>query len=60
MVLTVNPQRSCQRRIDIGVVGAHPAGSDAAFELRAYFSDHLIAGCPRTIPAAVSTGCSTG
>jgi hypothetical protein len=34
--------RSCQhhsRRIDIGIVGPHPAGSDAAFEIRAIFSD---------------------
>lgn len=39
-VLGLNPQRSWPRRIDIGVVGPHSHG-DAAFEVRAFFSDHL-------------------
>jgi PhzF family phenazine biosynthesis protein len=38
-VLALNPVRSHHRRIDIGVVGPHPAGAEAAFELRALFSD---------------------
>jgi PhzF family phenazine biosynthesis protein len=28
-------------QIDIGVVGPHPEGSDVAFEVRAFFADHL-------------------
>ncbi|MFZ6046985.1 PhzF family phenazine biosynthesis protein [Pseudomonas sp. CR3202] len=40
IVLSLNPQRSWPRRIDIGVVGPHSRG-DAAFEVRAFFSDHL-------------------
>ncbi|WP_277982802.1 PhzF family phenazine biosynthesis protein [Sphingomonas faeni] len=38
-VLAVEPARHHSRRIDIGIVGPHPAGSDAAFEIRAIFSD---------------------
>ncbi|WP_177424314.1 PhzF family phenazine biosynthesis protein [Pseudomonas sp. MYb185] len=40
-VLSLNPLRSWPRQVDIGVVGPHPAGSDVAFELRAFFSDSL-------------------
>lgn len=40
-VLALNPARSWPRRIDVGVVGPHAAGGDAAFEVRAFFSDHL-------------------
>lgn len=40
-VLSLNPQRTWPRRLDIGIVGPHPAGNDTAFELRAFFSDHL-------------------
>lgn len=40
-VLRLEPQRSTPRRIDIGVIGPHEAGTDAAFEVRAFFSDHL-------------------
>jgi len=38
-VLAVEPARHHSRRIDIGIVGPYPAGSDAAFEIRAIFSD---------------------
>jgi PhzF family phenazine biosynthesis protein len=40
-VLALNPARSWPHRIDVGVVGPHAAGGDAAFEVRAFFSDHL-------------------
>lgn len=40
-VLSLKPARSWPRRIDIGVIGPHAAGADAAFEVRAFFSDHL-------------------
>lgn len=39
-VLALNPQRHWPRRIDIGVVGPHSRG-DAAFEVRAFFNNHL-------------------
>ncbi len=39
-VLALEPLRSWPRRIDIGVVGPHTPGGDAAFEVRAFFSDH--------------------
>ncbi len=38
-VLAVEPARHHSRRIDIGIVGPHPVGSDSAFEIRAIFSD---------------------
>lgn len=38
-VLALRPTRAHARRIDIGVVGPHAPGADAAFELRAFFSD---------------------
>ncbi|MCJ2184774.1 PhzF family phenazine biosynthesis protein [Novosphingobium sp. 1949] len=37
-VLAINPQRHLDRRVDIGVVGPHAPGAEAAFELRALFS----------------------
>ncbi|MFA5968420.1 MAG: PhzF family phenazine biosynthesis protein [Sphingomonas sp.] len=40
-VLSLKPARSWPRRLDIGVVGPHAPGGDAAFEVRAFFSDHL-------------------
>ncbi len=40
-VLSLNPLRNWAGRIDVGVVGPHAKGSDAAFEVRAFFSDHL-------------------
>jgi PhzF family phenazine biosynthesis protein len=39
-VLALNPLRDYPARMDIGVVGAYPPGGPAAFELRAFFSDH--------------------
>jgi PhzF family phenazine biosynthesis protein len=39
-VLKLNPALDEPRRVDIGVVGPYPAGSPAAFELRAFFTDH--------------------
>ena len=40
-ILSLKPARSWPRRIDIGVIGPHAPGGDAAFEVRAFFSDHL-------------------
>lgn len=40
-VLSLNPLRNWAGRIDVGVVGPHAKGRDAAFEVRAFFSDHL-------------------
>lgn len=39
-VLALNPPREHPSRLDIGVVGPYSPGSPAAFELRAFFSDH--------------------
>ena len=39
-VLALEPVRHHPERIDLGVVGPHPSGSEAAFEIRALFSDH--------------------
>jgi PhzF family phenazine biosynthesis protein len=38
-VLAVEPARAHPRRIDVGIIGPYPAGSDLAFELRTFFSD---------------------
>ena len=38
-VLAVDPERSHPREIDIGLVGAYPPGQQAAYELRALFTD---------------------
>ncbi|MFW2829122.1 PhzF family phenazine biosynthesis protein [Sphingomonas sp. ID0503] len=38
-VLAVRPERAPGRRFDIGIVGPHPAGGDARWEIRALFSD---------------------
>jgi PhzF family phenazine biosynthesis protein len=38
-VLALEPARHHAKRIDIGVVGPHAAGNEAAFEIRAIFSD---------------------
>ena len=40
-VLAVEPAGKYHRRIDVGLVGPHPAGTETAFELRALFTDHL-------------------
>ena len=38
-VLALDPMRSFPERVDIGVVGPYPDGSETAFELRTFFSD---------------------
>jgi PhzF family phenazine biosynthesis protein len=38
-VLALDPARSHPRPLDLGVVGAYPAGQQAAFEIRAFFTD---------------------
>jgi PhzF family phenazine biosynthesis protein len=38
-VLALKPMRAYERRIEIGVVGAHAPGGDADYEIRALFSD---------------------
>jgi PhzF family phenazine biosynthesis protein len=38
-VLALEPLRAYERRIEIGVVGAHAPGGDADYEIRALFSD---------------------
>lgn len=38
-VLDVEPVRAWPARLDVGLVGPYPAGSPAAFELRAFFTD---------------------
>lgn len=40
-VLSLDPVRQWPVRIDVGVIGPHAAGGDAAYEVRAFFSDHL-------------------
>jgi len=40
-VLALDPLGSCRRRVDIGVIGPHPEGAEAAFEIRVFFSNHL-------------------
>lgn len=39
-VLAVRPMGSYPERVDIGVVGPHPAGSSISWEVRAIFSNH--------------------
>jgi PhzF family phenazine biosynthesis protein len=56
-VLALEPQRSYPRRMDVGVVGPHPAGSPIAFELRAFFSDQQ--GGVREDPVTGSLNAST-
>ena len=55
-VLRVEPARHYPMRIDIGVVGPCPAGSQAAFELRAFFPDHQ--GAVREDPVTGSLNAS--
>ncbi|ASR35718.1 phenazine biosynthesis protein PhzF [Prauserella marina] len=40
-VLSLSPEPRWPGRVDIGVVGPHPAGRDTSFEVRAFFSDQL-------------------
>jgi PhzF family phenazine biosynthesis protein len=56
-VLALEPARDYPKRIDLGVVGPHPAGHPAAFELRAFFTDHL--GSVREDPVTGSLNAST-
>ncbi len=56
-VLALEPARDYSKRIDIGVVGPHPAGHLAAFELRSFFTDHL--GSVREDPVTGSLNAST-
>jgi len=56
-VLALDPPRDYPRRIDVGVVGAYPAGHPIAFELRAFFSDHQ--GAVREDPVTGSLNAST-
>lgn len=39
-VLALEPARHHGSRVDIGVVGPYPTGSETAFEIRTFFSDH--------------------
>ena len=39
-VLDLEPVRDHSMRLEVGVVGPYPAGSEAAYEVRAFFSDH--------------------
>jgi PhzF family phenazine biosynthesis protein len=55
-VLRVEPARHYPTRIDIGVVGPCPGGSQAAFELRAFFTDHQ--GAVREDPVTGSLNAS--
>jgi PhzF family phenazine biosynthesis protein len=55
-VLGIEPAREYSTRVDVGVVGPHPAGSPAAFELRAFFTDHQ--GAVREDPVTGSLNAS--
>jgi PhzF family phenazine biosynthesis protein len=57
-VIALEPARSHSCRIDIGVVGPHAPGGDAAFELRAIFTDDSKA--LREDPATGSLNASVG
>ena len=55
-VLSLEPAASYGRRIDLGIVGPHPAGSACAIEVRAVFSDHT--GAVREDPVTGSLNAS--
>jgi PhzF family phenazine biosynthesis protein len=55
-VLALEPARDSPRHVDIGVVGAYPAGARPAFELRAFFSDQY--GAIREDPVTGSLNAS--
>lgn len=57
-VLAVQPASHHHRTIDIGIVGAHPSGSDTAFEIRAIFGD--ADGVLREDPVCGSLNASVG
>jgi PhzF family phenazine biosynthesis protein len=55
-VLALEPPRAHVGRMDVGVVGPYPRGAPAAFELRAFFSDHQ--GAVREDPVTGSLNAS--
>jgi PhzF family phenazine biosynthesis protein len=55
-VLALEPPRAHVGRMDVGVVGSYPRGAPAAFELRAFFTDHL--GAVREDPVTGSLNAS--
>ena len=55
-VLALEPAAQHRSRIDVGVVGSHPAGGPVAFELRALFTDHT--GAVREDPVTGSLNAS--
>jgi len=55
-VLSLEPPTSHGRRLDLGIVGLHPAGSACAIEVRAVFSDHT--GAVREDPVTGSLNAS--
>lgn len=57
-VLALKPQYTSAQKIDIGVVGPCRPASDAAFEIRAFFNDHL--GNIREDPVTGSLNASVG
>jgi PhzF family phenazine biosynthesis protein len=56
-VLALEPLRDYPARMDLGVVAPHPPGAPAAFELRAFFTDHQ--GGVREDPVTGSLNAST-
>lgn len=57
-VLGLIPAASWPEGIDVGVVGPYPAGHETAFEVRAFFTDHL--GTVREDPVTGSLNASVG
>lgn len=57
-VLQLSPERTSTTRWDVGVVGAYPTAHPAAFELRAFFTDHR--GEVREDPVTGSLNASIG
>ena len=57
-VLALTPAASWPERLAVGVVGPYPAGHETAFEVRAFFTDHL--GTVREDPVTGSLNASVG
>jgi PhzF family phenazine biosynthesis protein len=55
-VLALQPARARAGRLEVGVVGPYPSGGPAAFELRAFFTDHQ--GAVREDPVTGSLNAS--
>ncbi len=55
-VLALDPKRTCNRPLDLGVVGFHPPGSPVAYEVRALFTAE--AGSLREDPVTGSLNAS--